>query len=94
VAGDEKRVRTTFLTYEADDGAAETLAIVLGAVVENFRGVTVLEMQDDTLFADALDRREALHELVTSRERLTDAQRETLEEFAAQLSAWDGSESP
>ena len=93
MAGDEKRVRTTFLTYEADDGTAETLAVVLGAVVENFRGVTILEMQDDSLF-DGADPRDALHEMVTSGDRLTDGQRKTLEDFAQQLSAWDGSEKP
>ena len=83
-----------FLTYEADDGAAETLAVVLGAVAENFRGVNVLEMQDDTLFADEPDPREALHEMVTSGDRLSDDQRRTLAEFAEALSDWDGSEKP
>lgn len=83
-----------FMTYEAGDDAAETLMIVLGSVAENFRGVEVVEFQDDTVFEDGEDAMAVLHELATSAARLTPEQQQQLEEFSRALGDWDGGESP
>lgn len=90
----DRKVRTLFLTYEADDESAETFMVLLGMVAENFKGVKVVEFQDDTVFADGTDAMAALHEMATSAGRLTDYQRRQLEEFGEALNGWDGSESP
>ncbi len=90
----DKKLRTMYLTYEADDAVAETLVVVLGAVAENFRGVEVVEIQDDTLFAEGVDAREVLHELVTSDGRLTPEQRSAIAAFGQAVAEWDGTEQP
>jgi hypothetical protein len=87
----EKKVRTLFLTYEADEDTADTFMIVLGSIAENFRGVDVVDYQDDRLFAEDRDPKETLHELMTS--RLSNEQRQELEAFASQLQNWEGEES-
>lgn len=93
-AGDEeKRVRTMFLTYQAEDSDADTFMIVVGSIAENFRGVQLVEFQDDTVFADGADPMETLHELVTSAGRLTPEQRGELAQFSARLNEWQGDES-
>lgn len=81
-----------FLTYEAEDDAADTFMVVLGSIAENFRGVRVVEFQDDTVFSDGEDAMAALHELVSAAP-LTAEQRRQLEEFSEALADWSGEES-
>lgn len=92
VTDHEARVRTLFLTYSADDDAAETFMIVLGSIAENFRGVEIVEFQDDTIFADGEDAMTALHAMATS-SRLTAEQQSILDDFSQKLSTWEGDES-
>ncbi len=94
VPEEETKVRTMFITYEAGDDAADTFMILVGMVAENFQGVKLVEFQDDTVFAEGTDAMALLHRMTTEEGRLTDDQRQTLEEFAQQLSAWEGGESP
>jgi hypothetical protein len=90
VTDDEKKVRTMFITYEADDDSAETFMIVFGSIADNFRGIKVVEFQDDTIFADGENAMTALHDMATSKSRLTPEQQQLLDEFSSQLSEWEG----
>lgn len=90
----EERIRILFLTYSADDDAADTFMVVLGSVAENFRGVTVVEYQDDTVFAEDEGAMAVLHKLATGAERLTESQQAELKAFTLALGEWEGGESP
>lgn len=94
MAEEEKRIRTLFLTYEGDNDSADTFMVVLGSVAENFRGITVIEYQDDTVFAEDEDAMAVLHKLATGAERLTPSQQAELKAFTLALGEWDGGESP
>jgi hypothetical protein len=94
VAKDGKRLRTLFLTYEAEDSAADTFMVVLGSVAENFRGIEVVEYQDDTAFAEDEDAMATLHRLATGAERLAPEQQAELDAFVRALGEWDGKEAP
>lgn len=87
---EEPKVRTLFLTYEAKEQDADTFMIVIGSIAENFRGVEVVEFQDDSMFTEDEDPRVRLHEMVTAATRLTESQKMELDEFAARLAQWDG----
>jgi hypothetical protein len=89
---DEKRVRSLFITYESTDDDADTFMVVLGSIAENFKGVHLVDYQDDTLFAEGepVDAMSVLHQLSTAETRLTPQQREELESFTQQLSQWNG----
>lgn len=86
---EETRLRTAFFTYEAGDDAADTLMVVVGSVLENFRGVRLVEYQDDTVFAEGEDPMTVLHQMATAKERLTPEQREELESFTQAIQAWE-----
>lgn len=86
------RVRTLFVTYESDDDTADTFMVVLGSIIENFRGVKMIEYQDDTIFGEKIDTMELLHDM-TTRASLTQSQQEELDRFTTALSAWEGEES-
>jgi hypothetical protein len=79
-------------TYEADDDEAEVFAVVMGSVAENFRGVTIHEVIDETIFDDQDDRGavDALYASLTAAGRLSPDQQRLLEEFGEQLRAWGG----
>lgn len=86
----EDKIRTLAFTYQADDQHAELFAVVMGCVAENFRGATLHEVLDETVLGDRDDRGalEVLYELVTSDGRLTEEQREELEDFGRRLNDW------
>lgn len=86
------RVRTLFMTYESDDDTADTFMVVLGSIVENFRGVKLVEYQDDTIFGEKIDMTELLHEM-TTKAPLTKEQQRELDSFTAALANWDGEDS-
>lgn len=91
---DGRRVRTAFLTYQATDEDAEVFMVVLGSVAENFRGVELVDFQDDTVFAEGEDPMVLLHSMATDEGRLTGDQLRQLREFGEQLAEWRGEESP
>jgi hypothetical protein len=99
VAGDqqqgpdeESRLRTMFITYEAGDDAAEVFMVVMGSIIENFKGVSLVEYQDDTVFADGGEAMGALYEMA-ARRPLTEEQRSALDSFTEQLEGWTDGES-
>lgn len=85
-------MRTMVFTYEADDEEAEVFAVVMGSVAENFRGVTIHEIVDETIFDDQDDHGavDALYASLTAAGRLSADQQKLLEEFGEQLRAWGG----
>lgn len=87
-------MRTIVVTYEADDANAEVFVVVLGSVAENFRGVTIHEVLDETIFDDRDDHGavDALYSLLTQEGRLTEEQRTQLERFGEELREWSGEE--
>lgn len=89
-----EQMRAITFTYEASDEDAEVFAVVLGSVAENFRGVDLHEVVDDTLFQDRDDRGavDALYAALTAEGRLTDEQRGQLERFGEELREWRGDE--
>lgn len=91
-SGDEERIRTLFITYESNQDSADTFMIVLGSIAENFRGVKVVEYQDDSLFEDNTDMVEVLHQMRTKEERLSKEQRAELKKFTETLNEWTGDE--
>jgi hypothetical protein len=87
-------MRHVVFAYEADDENAEVFLIVLGSVAENFRGVTIHEVVDETILGDGDDRGaiDALYQLITSEGRLTEEQQGQLERFGDELREWRGEE--
>lgn len=88
-----KRVRTMFLTYEAEDDDADTFMVVVGSIAENFRGIRLVEYQDDTILSDdddEFDLISAMHAITTKDEHLTEEQRKELEDFSKRLNEWRG----
>lgn len=85
-----EKMRAMTFTYEAGDEEAEVFAVVMGSVAENFRGVTLHEIVDDTVFHDRDDHGavDALYEVLTREGRLTDKQRAQLAEFSDALRDW------
>lgn len=91
---EDKKIRNMFITYEADDDSADTFMIVIGSIAENFRGVIVVEYQDDSVFTDGAATLSSLHEMVTAATNLTPEQKQALDDFTQSLNEWDGSEQP
>ena len=85
---DEAKVRTMFVTYQATDDAADTFMIVVGSIAENFKGVELLEYQDDSVFMDGAIAMDTLHEMLTADSRLTGEQQRLLDEFSESLNEW------
>jgi len=85
-------MRHIVVAYEANDENAEVFVVVLGSVAENFRGVTIHEVVDETIFDDRDDHGaiDALYQLLTSEGRLTADQRGQLERFGDELREWRG----
>ena len=89
-ADGERSLRTWVIAFEATDGAAEVAAVVVGSVLENFRGVTMAEFTDETALAgpagsEAVD---VLHEVLTSRP-LTPEQARSVKEFVDDITTWE-----
>lgn len=90
---EEPRLRTWVVAFEADDGTAEVAAVVVGSVLENFRGLRLAEFQDETALGDnpgatAVD---VLHEVLTSRP-LSRGQLELVRELVNDIEEWNGDE--
>lgn len=88
-----KRIRTMFLTYEAEDDDADTFMVVVGSIAENFRGIRLVEYQDDTILSDdddEFDLISTMHAITTKDEHLTEEQRKELEAFSKRLNEWRG----
>lgn len=82
-----------FLTYEAEDDDADTFMVVVGSIAENFRGIRLVEYQDDTILSDdddEFDLISTMHAITTKDEHLTEEQRKELEAFSKRLNEWRG----
>lgn len=86
----EPRLRTWAIAFEATDEAAEVAAVVVGSVLENFRGVTMAEFVDETAFAEETGSEavDVLHQVLTSRP-LSQEQLASVKEFVKDIEAWE-----
>jgi hypothetical protein len=87
----EDELRTLTLTYRAQDQEeAEVFATVIGSMAENFGGVILHEVVDETVFPDRDDHGavDAMLEALLEVGRLAHAQVEQLDRFGSELRAW------
>lgn len=89
----DRELHTCFMTFEADAETRDMFYMVVGSIAENFRGVSLVEFQDDTILGEAPEHvTSAMYKMATSESRLTEEQREEIERFSRTVAEWTGDE--
>jgi hypothetical protein len=86
--------KTWVIGFTADDPrVAEDAAVVVGMLLDNFRGLIMKEFTDESALAErggeAVD---VLHAVLTADRRLSGKQRSEIEHFVAAIEEWETSE--
>lgn len=88
----DKKLRTMAMTYEATQDDADTFMVVMGSIAENFRGVTLVDYQDDSIFdeEERADIALTLHRMRSKGGHLTEEQQAELDSFTRTINEWTG----